>query len=74
LLFGISITPRLLMTGGAFLFLVLAFQVLVGLKIIRLGKPRTQMRVHRILGYVLLGIAAAHGLLGIIYGLGMSIP
>jgi hypothetical protein len=74
MLFGMSITPQLMVFGGAFLFLLLALQVLVGLRIIRIGKPKTHMRSHRLLGYALLAVALVHGFLGIMYGLGLTIP
>jgi hypothetical protein len=55
------LTTLLVPIGGAFLLLLIVFQVLMGKRIIRLkGKLHTQ--VHRWIGYSIIAIAVAHGL------------
>ena len=51
-----------IMFGGLVTFLLLAFQVLVGMRKIKF-KGRTHMKVHRWGGYLLLAVAAGHGFL-----------
>jgi len=60
---------NMLVIGGAALFAGLVFQVLMGKRVIRL-KGKAHMKVHRLLGYLLLVGAAAHGSLAIITRVG----
>jgi hypothetical protein len=46
--------------GGAFLLLLIIFQVLVGKRVIKL-KGKLHMQVHTWTGYALIAIAAGHG-------------
>jgi hypothetical protein len=52
----------LIAAGGVTLFLLLSFQVLVGLRKITFKGP-LHMKVHRYAAYVLLAFAAFHGIL-----------
>ena len=49
---------------GLVTFVLIAFQVLVGQRVIRF-KGRTHMKVHRWGAYVLLALGAAHGILAV---------
>ena len=54
---GISIV----LVAGLCLFVLIVFQVLTGRGIIR-----KRMKAHRVAGYIMLGLAMAHGLLAIL--------
>jgi hypothetical protein len=71
MILGLEITARMMVVGGIVVFALLLFQVLAGLRIIKLG--RKNRVVHKWTGIAVLGIAAAHGLLGIVFGLGLTI-
>lgn len=47
--------------GGAFLLLLVVFQVLVGRRVIHF-KGKLHMQVHRWTAYAVIAIAAGHGL------------
>ena len=66
MLFGIRVTPIMLVVGGVFVFVLLFLQVLVGMRTIRFRGP-LHRQVHKYGAWVLLGLAAAHGLTGLIY-------
>ena len=51
--------------GGILLFFMVAFQLLIATRIIPID-----MKYHRINGFVILGFALVHGLLGLLYFLG----
>jgi hypothetical protein len=50
----------LVVVGGITMFLLLVFEVLLGLRIIKF-EGRLHSRVHRIVAFTLLGLALAHG-------------
>lgn len=54
-------TTYLVPIGGAFLVLLLVFQVLVGKRVIRF-KGRLHLQVHTWMGYGLIAVAVGHGL------------
>ncbi len=60
-----SVTVSLQMSaiGGAFLFVLLVLEVLVGLRKIRFGKHH--LTWHRRLGFALVVLGAIHGLTGL---------
>lgn len=59
MLLGIAIKGWMLAAGGAALFLLLVFQVLVGLRKITF-KGKLHMKVHKLGAYALLAIAVFH--------------
>jgi hypothetical protein len=71
MIFGIPVTGSTMLVVGILLFLITAFQVLAGMRVIKLGKVHRQ--VHRWTAYVIIGLAALHGLLGIAFATGWSI-
>jgi hypothetical protein len=71
MIFGLEITARIMAVGGVVLFALLLFQVLAGLRIIKLG--RKNRAVHKWTGMAILGIAAVHGLMGLVLGFGLTI-
>lgn len=57
-------TPQYLVPiGGAFLLLLVIFQVLLGKRVIKF-KGKLHMQVHRWTAYSIIAIAAGHGLYG----------
>ena len=71
MLFGLEVTVRMMIFGGVILFALLLFQVLAGLRIIKLG--RKNRAIHKWVGIAILGVAALHGLLGVVLGFGLRI-
>jgi len=69
--FGIAIAPQVVLAGGATIFTLLLFQVLLGLRVINLGKNHRV--VHRWVAFTILGIAAVHGLAGFLFATGARI-
>lgn len=66
MLLGVTITKGILVAGGAITFLLLVFQVLVGLrKIAFTGK--LHMKVHKVGAYVLVAIGAVHALMALAF-------
>lgn len=61
MLFGFQLQPYMIVAGGLSLFALLVFQVLVGLRKIKFN-AKIHSKVHKIIGYVLVGFAAVHGL------------
>lgn len=60
------LSPTLLAIGGGTLFALLAFQVLVGKRIIRFKGP-LHTKVHRVSAYVLLAGALVHAYLALTF-------
>ncbi len=71
MIFGVSVTAAMILAGGAVLFAVTLFQVLAGLRVIKLGKRHRI--VHRRTAFVIIALAAAHGLLGAVYFTGLQL-
>ena len=61
MLLGITITGSMLVAGGAAIFLLLVFQVLVGLRKIKF-KGKLHMKVHKFGAYAMVALAAFHAL------------
>lgn len=64
MIFGVDLTWQSIIFGGLLTMLVLVFQVLVGLRIIRF-KGRRHARVHKNAGFAVTVLAAGHGLLAL---------
>jgi fumarate reductase subunit D len=64
-IFGYQLGLVHLMWGGIAVFLLLVFELLVGLRKIHF-KGRTHMKIHKWSAWVLIGIAALHGVLAMI--------
>lgn len=73
MLFGQTVTAQMLVPGGVLLLAMLAFQVLVGKRVIHF-KGRTHMKVHRWSAYLMLVVAAGHGVLGLVLASGWQFP
>jgi hypothetical protein len=58
--FGLTVTLEMLLVLGMLLFALLLVQVLIGLRVIKLGK--THRVWHRRLAFTILALAALHGL------------
>ena len=65
MVFGYDLQLTSIMLGGFVTLILLAFQMLVGLRIIKF-KGRTHTRVHRWGAWTLAIAAAGHGLLGLL--------
>lgn len=66
MLFGIQIEPQMLVAGGAFLALLVMFQVLQGLRVIRF-KGRMHLQVHKAGAYLLAAGSVFHALAGLAF-------
>ena len=71
MILGIAITVPMVVIGGSVLFGLLAFQLLVGLRIVKFG--RKTFKMHKWVGVGLVVLAAVHGLLGAALVLGWRI-
>jgi cytochrome b561 len=71
MILGMPITGVMMMVGGAVIFSLVLFQVLLGLRVIKLGKRHRI--VHRWVALTILGIAAVHGLFGVLYATGLRL-
>jgi hypothetical protein len=71
MIFGLEVTLRTMVAGGAILLALLLFQVLAGLRIIKLG--RKNRTVHKWTGIAVLGVAVFHGFLGVVLTFGLRI-
>jgi hypothetical protein len=71
MILGFVVTGPLVVAMGLTLLLMTVFQVLVGLRKIKLGRNR--LVIHKWTGFAILGIAAVHGLLGATFALGWTI-
>ena len=58
--------------GGFVTLLILVFQMLVGMRVIKF-KGRTHQRVHRSTAWVLATVAVVHGFLGLLLATGWQI-
>jgi len=65
-LFGISVEPWMMMWGGVFLGVLVAFQMLGGLRIIKL-KGKLHLKVHRGVAWAIFLGGLAHGVMGFAY-------
>jgi cytochrome b561 len=71
MIFGIPVSGPVMLIGGGVMFLLVAFQVLAGLRIIKLGKVHRV--VHRWTAFVIIALAVVHGVLGLLFATGLSI-
>ena len=61
MLFGIEVKSYMLLAGGATLFALLVFQVLVGLRKIKF-KGALHLKVHKWTAYAMIAFAAFHAI------------
>ena len=71
MIFGIPVSGAVMLIGGALLFLLASFQVLAGLRVIKLGKAHR--KVHKWTAYVIIAGAVVHGVLAILFVTGWSV-
>jgi hypothetical protein len=71
MIFGIPVQPLWVIAGGVTLFVLTVFQVLVGMRKIKLG--RKTMVYHRWIAWVILGGAVVHGTLGALFAMGWNL-
>lgn len=72
MILGFELQPANIIAGAVFLALVMAFQMLVGLRVIHF-KGRTHMKVHKWGAWVLVAFAVVHGSLALVYLLGWRV-
>ena len=65
MILGLAVTGTMMLMGGAMLFALAAFEVLLGMRVIKLGKKHRI--VHRWTAFTILGVAAIHGVLGVLF-------
>ena len=68
---GIAVSGTVMLLGGATMVLLVSFQVLVGLRVIKLGK--LHRKVHKWTAYVIIAGAAVHAVLALAFVTGWSI-
>jgi hypothetical protein len=68
MVFGFTVTPPLVITGGVILLVLTVLEVLIGLRKIKFG--RKTFVYHRYIGLAILGIGAVHGLSGVVMLMG----
>lgn len=66
MLLGVEIKPFMVLIGGSFLAVLLTFQILQGLRVIRL-KGRLHLQVHKAVAFVLAAAAVLHALAGLAF-------
>jgi cytochrome b561 len=66
MIFGITMTPAIMMGGGIAIFAVMVFQILQGLRKIKFKGP-LHMKVHKWGARVLFVLALLHGVAGMAY-------
>jgi cytochrome b subunit of formate dehydrogenase len=66
MLFGITVTRDLIIAGGVVLLVLVAFQVLQGMRKIKF-KGKLHLKVHKRSAYALLVISLVHALMGLAY-------
>ena len=71
MILGMEVTVRTMMVGGLVVLTLLLFQVLTGLRVIKMGRKKRV--VHKWTGIAVLCLAAVHGFLGVVFGLGLKI-
>ena len=71
MILGIAVTGPMMLIGGASIFTLVLFQVLLGLRVIKLGKQHRT--VHRWVAYVILAAAVGHGILAVLFVTGARI-
>ena len=71
MIFGMEVTGTAMIGGGVVLLLITAFEVLLGMRVIKLGKKHRI--VHRNTAFTILALAAVHGLLGVLYVTGARV-
>jgi len=71
MIFGMPVTPFVMLVVGLALLCLIVFQVLLGERKIKLG--RRTFVYHRYVAYTILTVAVVHGLLGVLYVTGWSI-
>lgn len=62
---GFPVTPLWMLGLGLPLYALIVFEILVGLRKIKLG--RRTFVYHKYIAYAILGIGAVHGALGILF-------
>lgn len=72
MILGFELQMVHLVIGGIAVFLLVAFQMLVGLRKIKF-KGRTHMKVHKWGAWVMAGVGAGHGFAALVYFYGWSI-
>ena len=72
MILGFELTWTYIMLGGIVTFVLLAFQVLVGMRKIKF-KGRTHLKVHKWIAWALLAVAAGHGTLALVMSNGWEI-
>ena len=71
MIFGISITPLMVLIGGLTLLCLVVFQVLVGMRKIKLG-PRTFV-YHKYIAFTIVGVAVVHAVLAVLFITGFGL-
>ena len=71
MILGMPVTGTMMLILGATLFAALLFQVLLGLRVIKVGKRHRI--VHRWVAFTILAVAAMHGLLGVLFVTGVRV-
>ncbi len=71
MVFGIVLTPIMIVAGGGFLLALMIAQILIGLRKISF-KGRLHLQVHKSVAWALLATALVHGFLGLVFATGLK--
>jgi hypothetical protein len=71
MIFGLTVTPLWMLIGGVILFVMIVFQVLLGMRKIKFG--RRTMAYHKYLAWAIIGVALVHAMLGILFATGLAL-
>ena len=65
MILGVVVTGMMMLVAGALLFALTLFEVLLGMRVIKLGKQHRI--VHRRTAFAIAGFASVHGLLAVLF-------
>ncbi len=71
MVFGMVVTPLVLLVLGSLLLLLIGAEVLLGFRVLKIGRKR--IKIHRWVGISILAVGVVHGFLGFVFALGWRI-
>ncbi len=72
MIFGLTISLRMLAAGGLIMLALLFFQMASGMRWIKLP-PKRRLKIHKTAGTILLVLAVVHGVMGLMLASGIKI-
>ena len=71
MIFGLVVTGLEMVVIGLVLITLISVEVLLGFRVLKLGRKR--IVYHRWVGIAILVVGVVHGILGLVFGLGLRI-